>query len=69
MLVEEGIKPREQIVYDLRLTPSDIEEMAELQLGFFNGLNFAVVPKVREISSTRIGNGGIIRFPQGPSED
>jgi Zn-dependent peptidase ImmA (M78 family)/DNA-binding XRE family transcriptional regulator len=68
MLVEEGIKTRDQIVYDLRLTPSDMEEMAELQLGFFSGLNFVVGPKIREITSARIGNGGVIRFP-GSSTD
>lgn len=68
MLVEEGIKTRDQIVYDLRLTPSDMEEMAELQLGFFNGLNFTIDPKVREIKSARIGNGGVIRFPSNDTD-
>ncbi len=63
MLVEEGIKTRDQIVYDLRLTPSDMEEMADLKLGFFNGLNFAAEPKIREIRSAKMGNGGIINFP------
>jgi Zn-dependent peptidase ImmA (M78 family)/transcriptional regulator with XRE-family HTH domain len=63
MLIEEGIRTRDQIIFDLRLTPSDMEEMAELQLGFFNGLNFVADPKVREITSARVGNGGIVRFP------
>jgi Zn-dependent peptidase ImmA (M78 family)/DNA-binding XRE family transcriptional regulator len=63
MLVEDGMKARDQIVYDLRLTPSDMEEMAELHLGFFNGLDFAVEPKIREIRSTKIANGGVIHFP------
>jgi Zn-dependent peptidase ImmA (M78 family) len=69
MLVEEGIKTREQIVYELRLTASDMEEMSELQLGFFNGLNFVVEPKVRETTTARIGNGGVIRFPSNGAED
>jgi hypothetical protein len=63
MLVEKGLKTREQIVYDLRLTPSDMEEMAELELGFFNGLNFVADPKIRDIDSARVSNGGIIHFP------
>ena len=38
-------------------------EMAGLSLGFFNGLDFAVQPKIREMRSARIGNGGEIQFP------
>jgi len=63
VLVDEGITTRDQIVYDLRLTPSDMEEMAELQLGFFNGLDFAT-PRVREINSRKVGNGGVVQFPK-----
>jgi hypothetical protein len=69
MLIEEGIKTRDQIVNDLRLTPSDIEEMATLPLGFFNGLNLAVDPKVREIRSARVGNGAMIQFPSTHNDD
>jgi hypothetical protein len=69
MLVDEGIKTREQIIYELRLTASDLEEMAQLQLGFFNGLDFAVDPKVREIGSARAGNGEVIRFRRNSGDD
>lgn len=64
MLVDEGIKSRDEIVYDLRLTPSDMEELAELNLGFFSGLNFVAEPEVREIRPARIGNGGVVQFPK-----
>jgi hypothetical protein len=40
-----------------------MEEMAELQLGFFNGLNFVMAPKVRQITSAKIGNSRAVRFP------
>jgi Zn-dependent peptidase ImmA (M78 family)/transcriptional regulator with XRE-family HTH domain len=68
MLVEDGIKTRGQIIYDLRLTPSDIEELSLLSLGFFNGLEFVAAPRVRELesessSAKRVGNGGVLLFP------
>lgn len=68
MLVDEGLRTRDQIVNDLRLTPSDVEELALLPMGFFNGLEF-VTPKVRELEPRRIGNGGIVSFPNRETED
>src|SRR6185312_8949253 len=56
MMTEEGIKTRDQIIYDLRLTPSDVEELGLLPMGFFNGLEFVLNPKIRETETRRIGN-------------
>ena len=69
MLVEQGLRSRDQIIYDLRLTPSDVEELGLLSVGFFSGLEFVAGPRVRDFddsTSRRVGNGGVLLFPGKP---
>jgi Zn-dependent peptidase ImmA (M78 family)/transcriptional regulator with XRE-family HTH domain len=65
MLVEEGIKTRDSILYELRLPASDVEELTGTQRGFFSGLELFPTLKVRDTQQggARVANSGIIVFP------
>lgn len=66
MLVNDGIRSKEQILSDLRLAPGDIEDISGLPIGFFSEQKAEVLvfPKVYAETTPRIAsNGGkVIEF-------
>ena len=66
LLVDEGIKSREQIVAELRLPAAEIEDLTGLPRGYFSGLNVmqSLEPRIKQSEEGAIGRGGILEFPK-----
>jgi Zn-dependent peptidase ImmA (M78 family)/transcriptional regulator with XRE-family HTH domain len=57
-LVDEGIKTKDQILADLRLSPKDIEELAGLEIGYLSGGAYEVGgPQLK-----RVRSGNVLEF-------
>jgi Zn-dependent peptidase ImmA (M78 family)/DNA-binding XRE family transcriptional regulator len=65
MLIDEGIKTREQIISELRLPAADIEDLAGLPRGYFNGLEVIrqVEPRLKRSEEIR-AISGVLSFPK-----
>lgn len=64
LLVNEGIKTREQILTDLAMNAADIESLACLESGDLSGQKHdnVAMPKLREELQADTGTGNVIRF-------
>lgn len=65
VLIDEGVKSREQIVSELRLTPSDIEDLTSLPRGYLSGLELLQMPEPRLKQQQDFKRPkGILNFPK-----
>jgi Zn-dependent peptidase ImmA (M78 family)/DNA-binding XRE family transcriptional regulator len=64
LLIEAGVKTREQILLDLPFAPTDIEELAGLPRGYLSGLygDAAAMPRLRDETIAQTGTGVLLPF-------
>lgn len=64
LVIEEGVKSREDIVTELRMNPFDIEDLAGLSRGYLSGVSVMQQPEVRLRQEETIeGKRAVLNFP------
>ncbi len=64
LLIEEGIKTREEITMELRLNPFDVEDLAGLPRGYLSGVSILEQPTIRVRKEEQAhSNRSVINFP------